>query len=64
MLGEVFLEDGRSVNRELVKAGLAWWYRKYSDDESIGELEKAAREGRLGLLGDGNPVAQWMFRRE
>lgn len=23
-VGEVFLEDGRSLNRELVKAGLAW----------------------------------------
>ena len=26
-VGEVILEDGRSLNRELVKAGFAWWYR-------------------------------------
>lgn len=29
-LAEVLLPDGRSLNQELIKAGLAWWFRKYS----------------------------------
>ncbi len=29
-VGEVLLPDGRSLNRELVKAGFAWWYRRYA----------------------------------
>lgn len=32
ILGEVILPDGRSLNRELVRSGYAWWYRRYSDD--------------------------------
>ena len=33
-VADVILPDGRSLNRELVAAGLAWWYRKYSQDAS------------------------------
>lgn len=29
-VGEVILPDGRNLNRDIVKAGYAWWYRKYS----------------------------------
>ncbi len=36
-VGEVILEGGHSVNRELVMARFAWWYRKYSDDQSLGD---------------------------
>ena len=34
-VGDVVLPDGTNVSRELVKAGLAWWYRQYSKDESL-----------------------------
>src|SRR5206468_6700975 len=29
-VAEVVLPDGRSLNQELVRAGYAWWYRRYS----------------------------------
>ena len=48
-VGVVLLPDGRSLNHELVRAGLAWWYRKYSDDQSLGDLEAEAREAKRGL---------------
>lgn len=35
-LADVILPDGRSLNRELLKAGYPWWIRKYSKDESLG----------------------------
>jgi len=28
IVGEVFLNHRRSLNRELVEAGWAWWYRR------------------------------------
>jgi len=28
IVGEVFLDPRHSLNRELVGAGLAWWYRR------------------------------------
>jgi endonuclease YncB( thermonuclease family) len=61
-LAEVFLPDGRSLNRELVLAGYAWWYRKYSNDRSLETLEQAARTARRGLWVDANPVPPWDFR--
>lgn len=64
LVGEVFLPDGRSLNRELVRAGYAWWFRKYSDDQTIGELEDEARQARRGLWIDPNPVAPWEWRKE
>jgi endonuclease YncB( thermonuclease family) len=30
MVAEITLPDGRVLNHELVRAGLAWWYRKYA----------------------------------
>ena len=62
-VGEVVLPDGRSLNLELVKAGYAWWYRKYSHDQAIGELEEAARRARRGLWADKEPMAPWEWRK-
>lgn len=62
-VGEVFLPDGRSLNRELVRQGLAWHYKQYSRDASLGELETEARAAKRGLWGDANPVPPWEYRR-
>jgi endonuclease YncB( thermonuclease family) len=62
-VGEVILPDGKSLNRELVKAGFAWWYRQYSNDETLGELEEEARSARVGLWADSNPVPPWEYRK-
>jgi len=61
-LAEVFLPDGRSLNRELVAVGFAWWYRRYSTDRSLETLEQRARKERRGLWADPNPVPPWDFR--
>lgn len=50
-----------SLNEELVKAGLAWAYRQYSEDY-VGQ-EAEARKAHRGLWGDRNPVPPWDFRR-
>jgi endonuclease YncB( thermonuclease family) len=63
-LGEVFLPDGKSLNRELVSAGYAWWYRKYSTDRSLEALERTARKERRGLWAVPNPVPPWEFRAD
>ena len=62
VVAEVFLPDGRSLNRELVRAGLAWWYRRYADDVELKRLEAEARKGRRGLWGDPDPVPPWVWR--
>ena len=62
LLGEVVLPDGRSLNQELVRAGYAWWFRRYSRDVRLARLEEEARAGRRGLWADQAPEAPWEFR--
>jgi micrococcal nuclease len=61
-IGDVLLEDGTNLNRELVKAGLAWRYLKYSKDESLSVLEGEAREAKRGLWVDAEPIPPWEYR--
>lgn len=61
-LAEVLLPDGRSLNRELVSEGLAWWYRRYADDADLAARERAARAARRGLWADPAPVPPWEWR--
>jgi endonuclease YncB( thermonuclease family) len=61
-LAEVFLPDGRSLNRELVSEGFAWWYRRYADDADLAAREREARVERRGLWADAAPVPPWEWR--
>jgi hypothetical protein len=50
LIADVLLEDGRHLNHELVKAGLASWYRRYAPrDLVLQRLEMDARQAGLGL---------------
>jgi micrococcal nuclease len=50
VVADVVLPDGRVLNEELVKAGLAWWYRKYARNiGTLSQLEAEAREAKRGL---------------
>src|SRR5438093_4479286 len=64
-LGEIVLPDGRVVNQELLKAGLAWWYRKYVPNRlDLAALEEEARTARRGLWREPNPVPRWCYRKQ
>jgi endonuclease YncB( thermonuclease family) len=62
-LGEVVLGDGTNLNRTLVEEGLAWWYRQYSNDDALRQLEEEARAAGRGLWADRDPVPPWEFRK-
>jgi len=61
---EVFLPDGRSMNKELVKFGYAWHYKRYSDDAEYADLESKARLQGRGLWQYSDPVPPWIYRRD
>jgi endonuclease YncB( thermonuclease family) len=63
-LAEVLLPDGRSLNQELVRAGYAWWYRRYANDVALEELEAQARLTHVGLWADPHPVPPWEWRND
>ncbi len=63
-VGEVVLPDGRVLNHKLVKAGLAWWYRRYApEDKKLSQLEAEARDKKRGLWADPNPLPPWEWQR-
>jgi endonuclease YncB( thermonuclease family) len=63
-IAEVFLPDWSSLNREVVRAGMAWWYRRYApNDRQLAALEDEARRARRGLWADRDPISPWEFRR-
>ena len=51
ILGDVFTPDGQSLNQELVRAGYAWWFRRYSNDANLKRLEEEARAAESGVVG-------------
>ena len=52
------------LNRELVRRGLAWHYKEYSDDRRLAADEQHARSKKLGLWGGSHkPIAPWDWRK-
>lgn len=63
-VAEIILPDGRNLNREIMRAGFAWWYEAYAKhDATLPVLEKDARAARRGLWADPRPMAPWEWRR-
>jgi len=58
-------DDGQKIciNRELVRAGLAWVYRKYCRNPELLRLEQEARSSGRGVWRNPHPVPPWVFRR-
>lgn len=62
IVGKVFV-DGQDASMLMLKAGLAWHYKKYSDDKGYAKAEIQARKAGLGLWQDKEPVPPWEFRQ-
>jgi endonuclease YncB( thermonuclease family) len=63
-VAEVTLPDARSLNRELVKQGWCWWFRKYAPNDTVlSDLEASARKQPLGIWTDPQPVSPLEFRK-
>ncbi|WP_294824580.1 thermonuclease family protein [uncultured Flavobacterium sp.] len=64
VVGTVTTQEGVNVNEELVKAGLAWHYKRYSKSRTLDAIEQQARDKKLGLWADKDPTAPWEWRKE
>ncbi len=61
-IANVFYDDGCNLSKVLLKAGLAWHYIKYSNDDSLQALEDKARTDQKGLWADAHAIAPWQWR--
>ncbi|MDO5509739.1 MAG: thermonuclease family protein [Weeksellaceae bacterium] len=59
IIGVLFTDQGLNVNKEMVKQGMAWHYKKYSTDMSYDQIEQEARNAKRGLWSDSAPIAPW-----
>lgn len=59
ILGEVF-DHSISINKLLVANGLAWSYK----NKEYKVLESWARENKMGLWSQNNPIPPWEFRKK
>lgn len=65
----VVMADGHDANLAQVKAGMAWWYRQYQREQTSQQrveyevAEATARNGRVGLWQDANPLPPWEWRK-
>jgi endonuclease YncB( thermonuclease family) len=65
----IVLIDGQEANLAQVRAGMAWWYRKYQNEQTAQQraayeaAEAAAKAGRMGLWRDAGAVPPWEWRK-
>lgn len=62
-VGIVMLPDSKNLNKELLKAGLAWHYKYFDKSEEFAALETYAKENQLKIWSMKDPIAPWDFRR-
>ncbi len=59
---EVLL-DGKSLNDQLVREGLAWWNHKQTKGGRLRTLQAAAKAERKGLWADPDPIPPWDWKK-
>jgi len=68
MICKILLSDGEDVCLDMVKAGMAWHYKQYQDEQTADErvsyaaAECIAMKARVGLWSDPHPVQPQDFR--
>ncbi len=66
----VVVANGQDANLAQVRAGMAWWYRKYQKDQTAQQrgayeaAEATAAEGRVGLWREVGPMPPWEWRKK
>ena len=56
--------DGKCINEELLKAGLAWHFERYSKKPKWKELCRKAKLNKSGLWLEDNPTPPWEYRKK
>lgn len=52
------------INKELLKAGMAWHFKKYNNNSELARIENVARSKKIGLWSRHSPKPPWDFRKK
>ena len=62
ILGIVFLGENE-INLTMIQHGMAWHYSHYDNTERYAAAEREARQKKIGLWIDPNPISPYIFRQ-
>jgi len=62
-IAKTYLSNGSEIGLLMIEAGYAWHFKKYSSDLQLAKAEIKAKNNRVGLWVDENPVAPWDWRK-
>ena len=60
-LAYVYVED-LCINKELIRIGMAWHFKKYNKNSELSEIELKAKNDKVGIWSCPNPIAPWKYR--
>jgi endonuclease YncB( thermonuclease family) len=63
LLGQISL-NGRSLNEEQVRRGMAWEYSGYHRNQQYLALQHEAQQAKRGLWRQSAPQAPWQYRKQ
>lgn len=55
-------EPTKNLNEELLKAGVAWHYKRYDQNPKWAKLEQDAKDAKIGLWQSNSALAPWDWR--
>ena len=56
--------DNKYLSAEIIKAGMGWHYKKYSTSKELATFQENAKQNKIGLWIDNNPIEPSEFRRK
>ena len=56
--------DNKYLSAEIIKAGMGWHYKKYSTSKDLATFQENAKQNKIGLWIDNNPIEPSEFRRK
>lgn len=56
--------DNKYLSAEIIKAGMGWHYKKYSTSKELATFQENAKQNKIGLWIDNDPVEPSVFRRK
>lgn len=55
--------DRSDVNAAMLDSGLAWHFKKFDGRKDMAEREESAKQARVGLWADRDPIPPWVWRK-
>ncbi len=56
--------DNKYLSAEIIKAGMGWHYKRYSTSKELAKFQENAKQKKIGLWIDNDPIEPSEFRRK